>query len=173
MENREFAETVKSPKKPYKFNITDGFLILIILIAAAVLVYIVAGTGLFRGGGEITVQYTIEIPAIKNEFVEAISGITGYKITDSVRSYDIGEIQRVSISEAFENAIDGEKGVVTRARLPDHSRVLITVRAKAKMDGVKYSINGMIIMVGVQLHFRTQDFMGYGTCIAFDEIKED
>jgi len=174
MDNKEFS-ALKNQKKPYKFNITDIFLILIIIIAASVLIYIIAGTNLFLGGDEVTVQYTIEIPLIRNEYRDAISQIMpGDKITDSVRGNDIGEIyQQVRISEGMSNTDDKITGIVRRVPHPDHSRILITVRAQAKKDGPKYVVNGKVIMVGTQIHFRTQHFMGYGNCVAFDIITED
>ena len=159
----------------HKFNVTDLILILIILAAAAVLIYIVAGTNLFLGGEEIDIQYTIEMPLVRNEYLPAINKIMpGDKITESVRSYDIGEIQKVSISEGLAETTNLEKGIVQRVPYPDHSRLLITVKAKAQKDSkdLNYLINGKIIMVGVQIHFRTQHFTNTGTCIAMEVIKE-
>jgi hypothetical protein len=174
MDNKEF-ETAKSPKKPYKFNITDAFLILIIIIAASVLIYIVLGTGLFTGGEEVTIEYTIDISLIKNELVPAINRLPGEKITDSIRGYDIGEIHQVRISEANENADNKIDGIIVETPYPNHSRVLLIVRAKARKDskGINYLVNGKLIIVGSPVHFRTQHFVGYGNCITIDEIKED
>jgi hypothetical protein len=138
------------------------------------LIYIVTGTGLFFGGEEVTVQYTIEIPLLRNEFLPAINRITpGDRITDSVRGYDIGEIYGVSISEGMSNTDDRIQGIIRRVPHPDHSRVLITVRAQARKDYPNYYVNGRLIMMGVQMFFRTQHFTGYGNCIEFIEIEED
>lgn len=176
MENKEFSTEVKNPKSPHKFNITDAVLILIIIIAAAVLLYIVLGTRLFLGGEEVAIQYTIEITPIKNEFVPAISKLMpGDKITDSIRGYDMGTIKKVQISEAYENVENRDMGIVQRTLRPNHSQVLITVEAKAQKDSkdINYLINGKIIMSGMQLYFRTQHFVNYGTCIDFTEVKGD
>ena len=173
MDNNGF-EAAKGQKKIYKFNAADIFLILLIIIAASVLIYIVAGTGLFSGGEEITIEYTVLIPMIKNEFLPAVNRLAaGDRFTDSVRMYDIGEIQSVKIMEALENSTDRVNGIVRRVAFPNHSRVQVTVRAKAKKDGVNYSINGRIIMVGMQVHFRTNDLVSYGTCIALEHVKEE
>ena len=175
MENKEFS-AVKNQKKPYKFNITDAFLILVIIIAASVLIYIVAGTGLLLGGEEVTILYTIEMRLVRNEFLPAINKIMpGDKITDSVRGYDIGEIQQVKISDGMVNAENKNKGIVERKPHPDHSRVLITVKAKAKKEGNadNYMVNGKLKMVGVQMYFSTSHFMGYGMCVELEEIAEE
>ena len=63
-------------KKPYRLNITDVFLIAIIIIAASVLVYVVAETGLLRSGEEVYIMYTIDIPIIGNEFLRGIQRIS-------------------------------------------------------------------------------------------------
>ena len=173
MENKEFS-AIKNQKKPYKFNVTDVFLILIIIIAASVLIYIVAGTNLFNRGDEVTVQYTIEIPLLRNEFLPEINKIArGDKITDSVRGYDIGEIHHYSIDRAMVDSEDSNKGIVRRVPYPDHSRILITVRATARKDDPNYYVNGRLIMKGVMMYFRTQHFTGYGNCVEFIEITED
>jgi len=173
MDNKEFA-AVQNKKKPYKFNITDVFLILIIVIAAAVLIYIVAGTNLFFGGEEVTVQYKIEIPLLRNEFVPEINKIgRGDKITDSVRGYDIGEIHHVSVDRAMEYTEDSERGIVKLVPYPDYSKVVITVRAKARIDEPNYYVNGRVIMKGIMMYFRTQHFTGYGQCVEFIVITED
>ncbi|MCL2099001.1 MAG: DUF4330 domain-containing protein [Oscillospiraceae bacterium] len=175
MDNKEIfdVKTVKNQKKSYKFNITDVFLILIITGAASVLIYIVADTGLLFSGEEVSVQYTVEIPLLRNEFLPAINRITrGDKITDSVRGYDIGEIQSVGIFDGMANTEDKITGIFKRVSFPDHSRVLLTVRTKAKYDEPNYYVNGKLIMVGVQIFFRTQHFTGYGNCVSFTPVTD-
>jgi hypothetical protein len=86
--------------------------------------------------------------------------------------YDIGVIQKVSISEAIENATNRNLGIVQRTAYPNHSHVLITVQAQARMDGVNYSVNGRTVMVGMPIHFRTPNFVSFGTCIDIREITE-
>ena len=175
MENKEFS-AVKTQKKLFRFNITDVFLIIVIIAAASVLIYIVTGTGLLSGGEEVTILYTIEMGLVRNEFLPAINKIMpGDKITDSVRSYDIGEIQQVRISAGMVDATNRTKGIVERKPHPDHSRVLITVKAKAKREGnaETYLVNGRLKMAGVQMYFSTPHFMGYGMCIEIEEITEE
>lgn len=162
MDNRELA--VK--KKPHKFNITDVFLIAVIIIAALVLVYIVAETGLLGGGDDIYIYYTIDIYLLRNELIPAINRITaGDRITDAVRGNDMGEIQHFRILDGMSNTEDRIHGMVRRVPHPDHSRVQITVRARARKRGPNFEVNGQTIMAGVQLFFRTPHFTGYGNCI--------
>ena len=172
MENKEFSTPINQ-KKLYKFNATDVFLILIIAIAAAILIYIVAGTDLFMRGDEVTIQYTIEIPLIRNEFLPAINNMQGEQITDAVRGYNLGVVHQVRILDGMADGEDRVHGVVRRVPYPDHWRVFITVRAQARRNYPRYFVNGRNIMVGVQMFFRTPHFTGYGNCIELTEITEE
>ena len=170
MDNRELA----AKKKAYKFNITDVFLIAVIIIAGSVLVYIVAETGLLRGAEEVYIFYTIEIPIIGNEFIHAISRISpGDRITDAVRGNDMGEIQEVRISPAFSDTEHSITGVVRNVPFPDHSRIQIDVKARGRSEDPNYTVNGQIIMVGARKYFRTRYFTWYGTCIAMDPVYDE
>ena len=160
-------------KKAYKFNIIDFLLIVLIIAAVSVLAYIMLGTNLLTGSEDKTILYTIEITLIKNDFIPALNKITpGTKIIDSVRSYDIGEVQEVKITPAYSNNTDMDTGVVYNKPYPDFSTVRITVKAKCKKEQAKYVVNGKTIMVGVAVNFRTPYFIGYGNCIYLEEITE-
>jgi len=159
-------------KKQYKFNVTDVFLIAVIAVAAAVLFYIVAETGLLGGGDEFYIYYTIDIPILRNELLDGVNRMSpGDRITDSVRGNDIGEIQQVRVSQAFVNSTNRERGIVERVIHPDHSRVQIDVRARAQYNSPRYTVNGQTIMKGIQIFFRTRHFTGHGNCTAL-EIAE-
>ncbi|GHV10702.1 hypothetical protein FACS1894219_00630 [Clostridia bacterium] len=171
--NSKKPQTNASQSK-YSFNIIDIILIIAIIAAAAVLLYIVAGKGLFSNDDEIEIQYTIEIQLIKNEFRQSINKLTpGTKIIDSVRSNDIGEIVSVSIDDAVVNAVDRNTGVVKRTPYPDHSKVRIVVKTKCKWDGVNFSANGKLIMAGVRIDFRTPYFISSGFCVTVEELTHD
>ena len=171
MDNKRLSER---PKRIYKFNVIDFVLIVVILAAVLLLVYIMLGNNLLAGKENTTIIYTIEIDVLKNEFISAVSQITpGTKVIDSIRSYDIGEIQSVKISDSYVNMTDLETGVVNRKPFPDHSKVVITVKAKCVKDKVRYTVNGKTIMVGVQINFRTPYFISYGTCRYLEEVNED
>ena len=166
---------MQGQKRQHRFNMADVVLIFIIVAAALILIYIVTGTGLFFGGEEVYILFEIEVPLIRNEFVPAISRIEpGDNIVDAVRGDSLGTVQRVAISEAMVDAEDSIRGIVRRVPHPDHSRVVITVRAAARKDGTaeSYLVNGRLVKVGVQMYFRTLHFMGYGTCISLEPITE-
>ena len=158
-----------------KFNIIDFILVVFIVAAASVLVYIMLGNSIFSGSKDATIVYTIEISLLRNEFLPAIEQmVPGTEVTDSVRFHEIGKVQRVEISDAYENETDLITGVVNRVPYPDHSRVRIIVKADAKIeDGFKYVVNGRTIMVGIPVHFRTPSFVSHGMCVYLDILNEE
>ena len=158
-------------KKSHRLNITDIFLIAVIIIAALVLVYVVAETGLLGGGDEFYIEYTIDIPIIDNEFLRGINRIApGDRIVDGATGNDIGVIQQVRISEAFGNTTDLTVGVIQRVPHPNHSRVQLVVRARATGGDPNFRVNGRTIMAGILMYFRTRHFTWYGTCIDIEIV---
>ncbi|MCL1859851.1 MAG: DUF4330 family protein [Oscillospiraceae bacterium] len=173
MDNRNFSNPV-SRKKTYRFNIIDFILIVIIIAAVSLLIYIMLGNNLFAGSENTTILYTIEIPLIRNDFLGSLHLITkGTTIIDSVRSYNIGEVQEVKRTDAYSNTTNLEDNIVLSKLYPDHSKVTITVKAKCKKDKAKYEVNGKPIMVGTRLDFRTPYLVSYGNCVAIEEINDD
>ena len=173
MDNRKLSDSVNQ-KKAHKFNIIDFILIVIIIAAVLLLGYIMLGNNLFAGSETTTILYTIEIPLINKDYLTQTHLITkGTKIIDSVRSYDIGEIQEIKITDAYSSTTNLETGVVTKKQYIDHSKVTITVKAKCKKEKAKYEVNGKTIRVGARVDFRTQYLVSYGNCIAIEEINED
>jgi len=175
MDNRKFSDSNNiSQKKAYKFNIIDFILIVIIIAAVSLLIYIMLGNNLLAGSENMKIMYTIEIPLIHKDFLTSAHLITkGTKIIDSVRGYDIGEIQEVKITDAFSNTTNLETGVVERKQYPDHYKVTIVVKADCKKDKAKYEVNGKTIMVGIRLDFRTPYLVSYGNCVDIKPINED
>ena len=179
-DNKEFSEQAGNSKnhknkREYKFNIIDIILILVVVAAAAALIYVMGGNSLFAGDETVELLYTIEIPLIKNELIPAINKIeAGTRVTDSVRSYFIGEVQDVKVDAAFTNTINLDKNVVERNPYPDYSRVTIQVKAeKVIKDKSGYSVNGKTVRVGERIDFRTPYFVSYGNCIAVAELPKN
>jgi len=170
MDNKNFAA---AQKKAYKFNIIDFILIVIIIAAVSVLAYVILGNDVLSSGENVTIVYSIEMALVKNEYIPAIEKIVqGTPMTESVRFYNIGEVQSVKITDAYVNSMDLEAGVINQKPYPDYSKVVITVKAECKKEKVKYMVNGKNIMVGVQVHFRTPYFIGYGNCVSIEEVSE-
>ena len=171
MDNKKFSER---RRKAYKFNVIDFALIVIIAAAVSILVYVMLGNNIFGGKENTIILYTIEIEVINNEFIPNINKIDpGTKIIESSRIYEIGEVQKVTITDAYVHTPDLETGVVSLKPYPEHSKVIITVKANCVKDKFKYTINGRPIMTGILIDFRTPFFMNHGYCTSIVEIDED
>ena len=175
MDNRKFPDNAnQTQKKTHRFNIIDFLLIVVIIAAVSVLIYIMLGNNIFSGGENTTIVYTIEIPLIRNVFLGSVDKITkGTTIIESVRSYNIGEIQDVKVTDAYSITTNLITGVVDNKPYPDHSKVTITVMAKCKKEKGRYVVNGKSIMTGTMLDFRTPYLVSHGNCIDIYEINDD
>ena len=175
MDPKKFPDPAHSEqKKAYRFNIIDFALMLVIVAAVAILAYIMIGDNtVFMGDEDGMVLYTIEIPSIKNEFISSFLLAKGSTIIDSVRTNELGIIQDIQITECIELTNDLAAGVVREKVRDGFSRVIITILAKCKKDGVKFSVNGLTIMVGMQLSFRTPYLIHYGNCTSLVEVDEE
>jgi len=173
MDSRELSKRAKAPKKAYRFNIIDFILILIIAAAVSVLVYVMLGNDIFMGSEEAIILYTIEIPLIKNDFLSNLDEMKGKKIIDSVRTNELGVVQDVKITDAVVLATNLETGITKETPYPDFSKVVITVRAKCKIDEPKFVVNGENIMVGISMNFRTPYLVSYGNITSLVEIDEE
>ena len=171
----EKADNKNFTGKSKKFNIIDFILIIFIAAAVLILVYIMLGNNLFSRGEDVTILYSIQVDLIKDELVYSIEDrlMPGTKILDSVRNEEIGEVYHVKREPALEYTDDKETGVVRRVPFPDHSKVIITVKAQSKKEKVKYMVNGKAIMVGIPIHFRTPELVSVGNCIYLEELKEN
>ena len=168
MESKEFV------KKTHRFNIIDIFLIIIIGAALGVLVYILMGNNLISNSQNATILYKIEIRMIKNAMLPDIRKIqAGNEILDSVRNQSIGVIQEVEIEDAYLNVENQVTGIVEQVLVPEHSKIVITVRAQAEKSDIKYFVSGKNIMVGIPIDFRTPHFINSGYCINFEEIENN
>ena len=173
MDNKKLSQPENAKlKKAYKFNMIDFILILFIIAAAAMLVYIMLGNNPFAENEKVEILYDIEIPLIRNELVSAVNKMPGAKLTDSARHYELGIVQSVKIEAGYRNEMDLEAGVVYRKPFPEHSRVVITVKAEAVKTESRYQVNGRTVMVGISLNFRTPSFVSYGNCISIAEVNE-
>jgi hypothetical protein len=160
----EIRKNPESRKKKNRFNIIDFMLVVFIALAVSALVYIVLGNNPFARGEDVEILYTIELRRVRNEFLPQINTLPGTVLMDTVRKDELGTVVGVRIFDAEENQTDRTTGVVRRVTFPEHSRVAITVKATAKKD-TRYTVNGALIMVGVPVNFRTNDFVSQGMCV--------
>ena len=154
------------------FNIIDALLIVIVLGAVGVLTYVLSGVG--ASGGSVDVIYTVEIPIIQNAIAEqAMKYKEGDVVIDTVKSFTIGEVISFTKEDAYQAVTDLKTGVSTMQKYPDHSKIVMTVRATCTMENDAYMIKGYRIGVGTQVHFRTPSIINYGYCTSLSEVAPE
>ena len=173
MENREI---IKTANKAHRFNFIDLLLLIIIIAAAALLVYILLGHNILGGNEDVTILYSVEMNIIRDIYIETLketdlSELKGTRVIDSIKTYDIGEIWDLKITDAYQNQKDSS-GEVKKQHFPDHSKITLTIKANCKKVNDKYMINGSTIMVGEAIYFRTPYLVSYGYCVAIEEINK-
>lgn len=151
--------------KRRRFNFIDVLIILLVIAIIGVVAYLFLNNKIFSSDEKTEILYTIKIDRVKNELVSDIKKLEkGQTITDSVRGYDLGKIEKVEITQAMANITNRSNGTISQAEIPDYSQIVITVRADSVEEPYGYDLKGYKIMVGAQVHFRTPYYISYGNC---------
>lgn len=151
--------------KGKKFNFIDALIILLVVAVIGVVAYLFLNNKIFSAEEKTEILYTIRIPLVKNELLPDIKKLEkGMTITDSVRGYALGTIEKVEITQATANYANRSNATYKKGEYPDYSKIVITVRADAVEELYGFDLKGYKIMVGEQIHFRTPYFISYGNC---------
>lgn len=151
--------------KTRKFNFIDALMILLVIAVIGVVAYLFLNNKIFSTDEKTEILYTIRIDRVKNELIDDIKKLEkGQTITDSVRGYDLGKIEKIEITQATANLTNRSKGYIFKDNYPDYSQIVITVRADSVEEPYGYDLNGYKIMVGAKVDFRTPYLISYGYC---------
>ena len=157
-------------KKKLKFNFIDFLLILLILAIIATVIYVFAPfSWIEQRNGTIDLQYTIEIQAVDEVFIENIQ--ENDIVIDSVSKNVIGSVVAVdyntqySVLQYDESSREGILSVI-----PDKYNLIITISTDKAVfnDGEGYSINGCRIAVGEKINAKFPNYIAEGYCIGID-----
>ena len=154
----------------FRFNFIDVLLICVVLAAAVVLVYIFtsSGTSLFGSSETVTIEYTVEVRQVREEFRDLAK--IGDMVTETVTQYDIGEVIDVSYVPGIYTGVNRTTGSIVVGDYPEHINVTLTIRAKAVRDGSDYSVGGFKVAVGRAIAVRAPYFTGEGFCTTLMEV---
>ena len=173
MNNNHINTSTKSSgqkKKNFKFNFIDFLLILLVLSIIAALVYIFAPfSWIERRNGTINLQYTIEIQAVDEQFIENIQ--ENDIIIDSVSKNVIGSVVAVDYNTHYSVLkYDEEIREGVLAVIPDKYNLIITITTPNAVynDGEGYSVNGCRIAVGEKISAKFPNYVAEGYCIGID-----
>ena len=157
------------PKKRARFNAVDALIVLLILLVVAAAVYIFFLDGL-NGTDEVrTIQYTILVPAVPNEYVGNVK--VGDHVVDSAQHYQLGTVTDYRYEPAKKETEDKENGQTALAVYENKSDLYITIKAEATL-GTQYSMGGYEIGVGKTVYIRLPNLLppDGGYCKYIDEI---
>ena len=139
------------PKKRAKFNVIDTLIVLLILLVVAAVVYVFFLDGLEDTGDIKTIQYTILVRAVPNEYVDNVK--RGDHVVDSEQHYQLGTVVDYRYEPAKKETEDLENGSTALTTYENKSDLYITIEAEATL-GTQFSIGGYEIGVGKTVYVR-------------------
>lgn len=157
-------------KKRFKFNFIDFLLILLVLAIIASVVYIFAPFSWIRQeNGTVSLQYTLEIQAVDEAFIENIN--ENDILIDSVSKNVIGSVVAVdystqhSVLKYDESSREGILSVI-----PEKYNLIVTVSTENAVynEGEGYSVNGCRIAVGEKINAKFPNYVTDCYCIGVD-----
>lgn len=150
----------QTTKKSLKLNFFD-----ILLIVLAVLVVVVAAV-LFLPSGDAdnTEKNPVEFTVLVKNLPEQMKIRTkkGDPVFDTIWLGEIGKITAVKREKATYDAFNYEKETTVQGQYADIYNVAFTIRADAVKTDSAFTVGNVRIAVGSEVHFRTQNFVGYG-----------
>ena len=140
--------------KPFRFNLIDSIVALMLVAAIAVSVYFfVHKEGIFTKK-TYNIEYTITIDLICTELTKNL--IPGDILYNQSTAFEIGKVKAVS-------SVDTDNM---------YSEMKITVSARAEEHDGKLSVGGIIVSSGEYISFRNPKLMGTGRCTQVTVILE-
>ena len=179
MNNSVNQASVSKKKKSGRFNFIDLIFVLIILLAIATLVYIFSPVSFIEGlvnNESRTVQYTVEISKVDEDFINKIK--ENDTVVDSVSKNTIGTVTAVDYNTKYselqliETKLDdgSVKKSGTLVEYPKKYNVIVTITANAEYSsGEGYTVNAKRIAVGEKMSLRFPDYICEGYCIGITQ----
>ena len=166
----------KSLKKR-KFNAVDAILIILILAVATAGVVFFVNPSFFGKGDETQkettpIMYEIRFSGVRNDVKDVLAECwsKGDIVKDKGSEYVIGELYdvRIDSSRVIGNDING--GSSKYYEYPDHSDVVLVIKADAEMtSNGRYSVGGRDVSMGVGIEVKLPYYTGTGYCIRLTE----
>ena len=168
------GSTAHSAKKRMgRFNLVDFFLILIILVIIATVVYVFAPLSRLKTWAKQethAVEYTVEVLGVDEALINKIK--ENDAVLDSVSKNQMGTVIAVDYNTKYTELQciqQNDQTVGVLAEHPSKYNIIITISATADyLEESGYSISGSRIAVGEKLSLRFPDYACEGYCIALD-----
>ena len=159
-------------KKKKLLNVIDIIIIavLIIGVAAAGFIFLRPGQEASPTGETQYIDFTIELPTVKNKFKNLVKQYD--PVLETVRHTSMGYVSEVIYEDAeiaTTDILNG--GIMKMTAYPDHTRATITIRAPYSFnENGEYSVNGTAVAVGAFINFSTPSFITSGYCIKVNPL---
>ena len=144
------------PQKRARFNLIDTLIVLLILAIAAAVAYIFFFNGLDDTQNVHTIQYTVVVRAVPNEYVNNVK--RGDHVVDSAQHYQLGTVVDYRYEPAKKETNDVVNGQGALATYENKSDLYITIEAQATL-GTQFSIGGYEIGVGKTVYVRLPNLL--------------
>jgi len=149
--------------KTGSFNIIDVFIILTVLILAALAVYFIFFSG-FGAKDTVKIDFTMEIPVLRSEFNDRIK--IGDTVISTVSRDKLGTVVAVEYTNASSATTNMESGEMQIVDYPEgvYSKLVVTVRSDASLSSNMYYVGATGVYVGATVYFRVPDFVTGAVC---------
>lgn len=161
-------------KRTGRFNLVDFFLILIVLLVIAMVIYVFAPFSRFQSlvqNETHIVEYTVEVLGVDETLINKIQ--ENDTVLDSVSKNTMGTVIAVDYNTKYtelQYVQQNDQTVGVLAEHPSKYNIIITISATADyLEGSGYSISSSRIAVGEKLSLRFPDYACEGYCIALDD----
>ncbi len=144
-----------------KLNIVDIVIFAVIIIAMAYAVYAII-VNMQDNGDEVKIEYTIEVPEIRNEISDKAS--QGQAVYDENGDW-AGTVKSVAVSQAYHNGSDSSGNIVS-SRIDGYNTMYITIEVDATETKFGYELNGYDISAGSSYCLRTPSLYFEGECVS-------
>ena len=148
-------------KSRKKLNVVDFAIFAVVLIAMAYAVYAIV-VNMQNSGGEVKIEYTIEVPEIRHELSDKVS--EGEAVYDANGDL-VGVVRSVAVSQAYHSGADSS-GNVVNSKIDGYNTMYITIEAEVQETKSGYEINGYNISAGDDYSLRTPSLYFEGECVS-------
>jgi len=162
----------KQSKPHLKVSIFDVIIIAVVIISAAVLIFVWRASGKSSGTAIITkpVHYTIQLAGMIDGAAEKIK--KGDTIIDSTKKFNMGTVESVSIAPATIPVNNKQTGDTVLALVPDKETASVELVCNCSTtDSQILAASGYLVRVGEVVHAAGPGYAGLGYIVEIN--RED
>ena len=149
-----------------RFTFIDAIIILAVIVVIAV-GWMYFSNNASESGEDIS--YDIAIIKTFEDVAHEIQ--PGDKIYDSIKNFEIGVVDEVSVSEATESVYDYTSGEYKTVTVPERVDIIISVTGKGSIVNGKTFVNGYELFTGKQMFIKGPNFASEAIAYEIGGVK--